>query len=113
MYGLKVMCMKVEHPVPIESVSFVPCTLPKLSEAYSLTALKSWYPHLFNTEENLDCICPIPDVSYYGVNEMGKEVRREFLAWYDSQISELFDKRRVLESYCHDDVTAKTGELCL
>lgn len=29
----------------------------------------------------------------------------EFLAWYEKQKSEPFDNRRVLESYCHVDVT--------
>ena len=31
--------------------------------------------------------------------------RTEFLEWYDSQRSVLFDNRRVLESYCQYDVT--------
>ena len=31
--------------------------------------------------------------------------RAEFLAWYDTQRSVLFDNRRVLETYCQDEVT--------
>jgi hypothetical protein len=31
--------------------------------------------------------------------------RTEFLASYEEQKSEVFDNRRVLESYCQDDVT--------
>ena len=89
----------------LDSVSFLPCALRKLPEAYGLTAFKSWYPHLINTEENLDYIGPIPDIKYYGVNAMGEEERQEFLAWYESQKSEIFDNRRVFEKYCQDDVT--------
>jgi len=70
-----------------------------------VTASESWYPHDFNTYENLDYTGLIPDVSYCGVNEMGEEGRREFFAWYESQKSEPFDNRRVLETYCQDDVT--------
>jgi len=81
MNGLKIMCMKMEHLVFLDSVSFLPCPLRKLPEAFGLTAFKSWYPHYFNTEENLDYLSPITDVSYYGVNELGEEERREFLAW--------------------------------
>jgi len=55
-------------------------------------ASKSWFPHLFNTEDNLGYIGPISDTKYYGVNEIGKEERQEFLAWYDSQKSELSEK---------------------
>ena len=69
----------------LDSVSFLPFPLRKLPEAFGLTASKSWYSHYFNTEEILDYIGPIPDVSYYGVNEMGEGERNEFHAWYESQ----------------------------
>ena len=106
MNGLKIMCMKMEHLFFLDSVSFLPCPLRKLPETFGLTISKSWYPHYFNTEENLDYIGPIPDVSYDGANEMGEKERREFLAWYESQKSEhIFDNRRVLETYGQDDVT--------
>jgi len=54
--------------------------------------------------ENLNYVGPIPDISYYGVNEMKEEERTEFLIRYKSQRSETFDNRRVLESYSQDDV---------
>jgi len=63
------------------------------------------YPHYFNAEENLLYIGPVPDVSFYGVNEMGEEERDKFPAWYETQLSELFDKRRVLENIFQNDVT--------
>jgi len=72
--------MKMEDRVFLNSVSFFPCQLRKLPEAFGLTVSKSWYPHNFNTEENLDYVGPIPDVSYYGTNDMSEAERREFLA---------------------------------
>ena len=68
--GLKIMCMKTEHLVFLDSVSFLPCALRKLPESFGLSASKSWYHHYFNTEENLDYIGPIPDTSYYGAKEI-------------------------------------------
>jgi hypothetical protein len=49
----------------------------------------------------------MPDVSYYGVNEMFDSERKDFIAWYEGQKSSaaVFDNRRVLEQYCQDDVT--------
>jgi len=85
MNGLKIICVKVEHLVFLDSVSCLTCPLHKLPEAYVLTASKSWYTYYFKTEENFDYIYPIPDIEYYGVNEMGEEERREFLAWCESQ----------------------------
>lgn len=63
-------------------------------------------PHYFNTTQNLNYIGTIPDVSYYGVDMMSEAEGTEFLEWYAGQRSVIFDNRRVLESYCQDDVTA-------
>ena len=45
MSGLKIMCMKMEHLVFLDSVSFLPCALSKLPEVFGMSASKSWYPH--------------------------------------------------------------------
>ena len=107
MNGLKIMCIKMEHLVFLDSVSFLPCSLRNLPEAFVLATSKSWYPHYFNIEENLDYVGPIPDASYYGANEMSESERRDFLARYEIQKKKgaVFDNRRVLETYCQDDVT--------
>ena len=36
---------------------------------------------------------------------MWEDERKDFLVWYESQRSETFDNKHVLESYCQDDVT--------
>jgi len=43
--GLKIMCMRMEHLVLLDSVSFLPFPLSRLTEACGLTVAKSWYPH--------------------------------------------------------------------
>jgi len=83
--GLKIISKKMEHLVFLDSVSFLPCALRKLPEAFGLEATKSWYPHYFNTEENRDNVGPIPDM-YYGVDEMSGGERKKFLAWYERQV---------------------------
>jgi hypothetical protein len=50
----------------------LPCALRKLPESFGLQVTKSWYPHYFNAEENLHYVGPMPDISYYGVDEMGE-----------------------------------------
>jgi len=104
MIVLKIMCMRMENMVFLDSVSFLPYPLRRLREAFVLTVAKSWYPHYFNTEENLDYRGPLPDVSYYGVTEMVEGERSEFLKWDETQETP-FDNRRFLEQYCQDDVT--------
>jgi hypothetical protein len=41
---------------------------------------------------------------------MGVAEGTEFLEWYEDQKSELFDNKRVLETYCQDDVTVLRQE---
>ena len=36
---------------------------------------------------------------------MSASETNEFIAWYEGQKVEVFDNRRVLESYCQDDVS--------
>ena len=79
--------------------------LRKLPEAFQLSATKSWYPHLFNTKANLNYVGLIPDMTQYGVAEMGESERKEFMSWYDAQKDKVFDNRRVLEQYFQDDIT--------
>ena len=85
MNGLKIMCMRVEHLVFLDSVTFLPFALRKLPEAFWLTVAKSWYPHYFNTQANLNYVGKIPVITYYGVDEMSVSERNEFLAWYQGQ----------------------------
>jgi hypothetical protein len=83
--GLKIVSMKIEHMLFIHSVSYLPMPLRELSDAFGLSVTKSWYPHYFNTNSNLNYVGPIPDVSYYGVDEMGISERGEFITWYEGQ----------------------------
>jgi len=55
-------------------------------------------PHYFNTEENLDYVDPMPEISYCGVDEMSRGERNEFLARYETHKPQLFDNRHVLEA---------------
>ena len=71
--------------------------LRKLPEAFGIEATKSWYPHYFNKNTNLDYVVPIPDVSYFGVDEMSVSERRDFMTWVDNQKNKVFDNKLVLE----------------
>ena len=39
---LKIITMKMEHLVFLDSVSFLPCAIRKLPEAFGMQASKSW-----------------------------------------------------------------------
>ena len=83
--GIKIVSMKIEHMLIIDSVSYLPMPLRNLPVAFGLSVTKSWYPHYFNTNKNLNYVGPIPDVSYYGVDEVGLSEGGEFITWYEGQ----------------------------
>jgi len=103
--GLKIISIKMEHFLFLECVSFLPWELRKLPEGFGLHTTKSWYPNYFNTEENLNYVEPMPDISYYGVDEMSRGERKKFLARYETRNCQLFHNKHVLEAYCQDELT--------
>jgi len=65
----------------LDSYNFLAMSLAKLPKAFGLTELKKGYfPHFFNNAENRDYVGPLPDPSYYGVDDMSIEARDTFLA---------------------------------
>jgi hypothetical protein len=106
MNGQNFMSMTFEHINFTDSVTFLLVPLRKLAGAFGLSASISCYPNHFNAEETLNYVGPIPDVSYYGVNEMNDAERTEFFEWCEDYNAEVFDYRRVLKSYWQYDANA-------
>ena len=77
--GLKIVCMKIEHMLFIDSVTYLPTPLRKVPEAFGFHTNKSWYFHYFNKNTHMEYVGPISDVSYFGVDEMSVSERREFM----------------------------------
>ena len=91
MKGLKIMCKRVEHLKFLDSVSFLPFALCKMSEAFGLTVANSSSLHYFNTRANLDYVGKIPDITNYSVDKMSAIERNESLACFEGQKDEMFD----------------------
>jgi len=83
--GLKMINITMQHLNFLYSISYLPMPLRKLPEASGLSMSKSWYMHYFNTKSNLDYVDTIPDIEYFGVDEMREGERRDFMSWYDEQ----------------------------
>ena len=102
--GLKIVSMKIEHMLFIDNLSYLPMSLRKLPEAFRISVTISWYPHNFNKNKNLNYVGPIPEVSYFVVDEMSISERREFMTCHDDQKNKVFDNKLVLQKYFQDDV---------
>ena len=60
----------------LDSLNYLPLAIRKLSDSFGLTTEKSWYPHIFNTAENMTLLGPTPDISYYVVDQMCESDRK-------------------------------------
>ena len=104
--GLNIISMKMENLVLLEIMYFLPCTLRKLTEDFGLQDTKWWYPYYINTEENIDYVGPMPDISYYCVNEMCGGEGKEFIASYETQVW-IIRLQILFRAYCQVDVTVQ------
>lgn len=74
--GSKLMYLNVEKIRIIHSLNFVASPLSAFPKTFGLEKLeKGHFPHFFNTTENQNHVGSMPDVSFYGVDTMGKNAR--------------------------------------
>jgi len=83
--GLKIISMKMQHIHFLGSISYLPMPLRKLPDRYGLSSQKTCIPHYRNTKANLDYVGPIPDIKYFGADEMSEGERKDSLSWYNKQ----------------------------
>ena len=107
--GTKIMYMHVKkyNIRFVDSLNFVPNRLENFPKTFGLTELKKGYfPHFFNVPENQDYVGPIPDIKYYGPDQMMADKRKKFLQWHQDRINEnyVFNFKKELEDYCRSDV---------
>ena len=107
--GTKIMYMHIkDYNIRFtDSVNFIQSRLEDFPKTFGLTEMKKGYfPHFFNVPENQDYVGPVPDVKYYGPDQMMVDKRKKFLKWHQDRINEnyVFDFKKELEAYCRSDV---------
>ena len=90
----------------IDSLSFLPMALSKLSSAFNLEEPKGWFCHYFNTAENAGYKGPMPESHFYGADKMMPKARADFMKWYEAEVQKgvEFDLDAELLRYCRLDV---------
>jgi hypothetical protein len=86
--------------------------LKNMPKSFHLTCKKGYYPHFFNTAENLDYVSANPEPKYYGADFMSTEERTKFLAWHEEQKDQIFRNKEELLAYCMDDVNVLRQACC-
>ncbi|KAG1925821.1 extracellular sulfatase Sulf-2 [Pimephales promelas] len=89
----------------LDSYSFFPMGLAKMPAALDLkTTEKGYFPHLFNTRENINYFGPYPDKKFYNYDNMSDKDQQKFDSWYSTVQGKFFCFRRQLYEYGVNDV---------
>lgn len=54
---------------------------------FNINHKKGWFPHFFNTHENMDYVGKYPDIEYYSPDSMNESDRSDFMIWYQDKIN--------------------------
>jgi hypothetical protein len=73
--------MVVENFHFFDSLNFLPMSLKSMPKSFDLTCKKGYYPHFFNTANNLNYEGPYPEPEFYGTDSVDE--RAQFLEWYE------------------------------
>ena len=70
--GLKILKIDVGKIRFLDSLSFFMQPLSSLPASFGFerVVLKGYFPHLFNKVENINYVGPLPDIKYYGADDM-------------------------------------------
>ncbi len=107
--GSKIMYMKVGKGLNIriiDSLNFLPMPLANLPKSFGLKEIKKgFFPHFYNTTEHQQDVLPcLPEIHYYDPDGMSKNRREEFLNWYRTHQTQIFDFQKEMREYCISDV---------
>ena len=89
----------------VDSMHFFLEGLRGLSKSYDIDTLKGDFPHKFNKPENQNYVGPIPDESYYGVDNMSSKAYESFKPWHEEQVANnvVWDFQDEIQKYCRAD----------
>lgn len=104
--GTKIMRIQTGRYSFIDSLNFFNVSLAKLPAMFSIEKSKGYYPHGFNTPENLNYVGKLPDIKFFWPNNLKTKDRADLMGWHASELSKnvIFNNKVELLKYCREDV---------
>jgi len=105
--GTKILRIRSGRYSFIDSLNFFNVGLAKLPAMFGLeNNCKGYYPHAFNTPQNLNYIGKLPDIEYFWPDNLKEKDRKKLLEWHVDQSSKnvIFNNKEELLKYCREDV---------
>ena len=104
MDGNKILSMIVENLRFLDSLKYLPLNLKRMPKSFDLTYKKGYYPHFFNTANNMDYVGPHADPKYYGADLITGDERAQFSDCYQGVNDKVFNSWQEMLASCMDDV---------
>ncbi|XP_034941547.1 uncharacterized protein [Chelonus insularis] len=100
--------MTIDNVTFLDSLNYLQMPLRALPKAFGFDnkITKGFFPHLFNTPENINYEGPLPDMKYYSPDAMPNKERESFISWYNEQkqANYIFNFQKEFIHYCRADV---------
>jgi hypothetical protein len=106
--GLEILQIKVGDLTILDTLNYLPMGLAALPKAFSLQAVKGYFPHFFNKRENYGYRGALPGKEFYGMETMKAQPKADFEKWHEEKSKEEgyeFDMWAELLRYCEADVS--------
>ncbi|KAK3718098.1 hypothetical protein QZH41_017202 [Actinostola sp. cb2023] len=97
--GAKVMMMTVEGLMFKDSFNYITTGLRKFPKTFEFDAVKGYFPHFFNREENEHYVGPHPSLEDYGIDDMHPKESEALTTWWEEErrrTGDVFDFQREL-----------------
>lgn len=88
----------------VDSLNFLPMALKKFTKTFNLVTKKGYYPHFFNTAQNMAYVGAIPDPQAFGYDNMSFDEQHKFMEWYDERKMTPWNNCKEIVDYCRADV---------
>jgi len=94
--GSKILSLVVNNLHFLDSLNYLPMSLPSMPKSIDLTCKNGYYPYFFNIVNNLDYVGSHPQPKYYGADFISGDERAQFSAWYQGVKDKMFNNREQL-----------------
>lgn len=95
--GRKIMYMSIDafRLRFVDSLNFIAGRLADFPKMFGFTELrKGFYPHMFNTPENINYVGEMPSIDLFEVNHKKKAEYDEIMKWYKEKCGYVYEKKK-------------------
>jgi hypothetical protein len=89
-----------------DSLNWLSMPLSDFTSAFDLVTVKGFFPHHFNTAENMSYVGPVPGLEYFMLESVPPYMVKKIQEWHKEQVEKnyVWNQLEEIEKYCSADV---------